>query len=201
MMDKQKAYLRMRNWVTNSITTKQRILGSSFCLPSTLAAAHLIAECIGDGNKLLACGSGGSSSDSAHVVAEFLNRFSMAREYPLPAVDLSAMNSTITAIANDYSYDLVFAKQVKALGSKGDVLLGISTSGKSYNILLAIEEAINNGVYPILLTGENRIYPDVTSHVLEINVPSSVTPIIQESHIMLLHIICDYVDYYLGEVE
>jgi DnaA initiator-associating protein len=124
-----------------------------------------------------------------------MNRFSRSRDYPLPAIDLSAQNSTITAIANDYSYDEIFAKQLKALGKSEDMLLAISTSGNSPNVLKAMDQANLMGMLTVFLTGEG--VDAKTTRTQHINVPAGYTPIIQEAHIMIIHMLCNELDYSL----
>lgn len=141
---------------------------------------------------MLICGNGGSAADSQHIAAEFVNRFYYDRS-GLAAMALTVDTSILTAIGNDYGYEKIFSHQVQAYAKKGDVLIGISTSGSSKNVVNAILEAKNKGVYTVGLTGEKKglIFDnaDVT-----INIPSAETPIIQESHIMTGHIICALVE-------
>lgn len=141
---------------------------------------------------MLICGNGGSAADSQHIAAEFVNRFYYDRS-GLAAMALTVDTSILTAIGNDYGYEKTFSRQVQAYAKKGDVLIGISTSGSSKNVVNAILEAKNKGVYTVGLTGEKKglIFDnaDVT-----INIPSAETPIIQESHIMTGHIICALVE-------
>lgn len=166
-------------------------------------AIKLILNCLYSDGKILACGNGGSSGDSSHLVGELLNRFTKLREYPLPAIDLSAPNGTITAIANDYSFDEVFSKQIEALGKSNDVLIAISTSGTSRNILRAVETALSKGMKVIFLTGDSMDIPDFdrmpSTNLQPLMVPSKVTPLIQEAHITIIHIICHMVDKALEE--
>ena len=137
-------------------------------------------------------------------MGEFLNRLTLKREYPLPAIDLSAMTGTITAIANDYGYEHVFSKQIKALGNSGDILIAISTSGSSLNVIKAIEQALENGMSVIFLTGETiRTGWERGEYgiVHQINIPSRDTPIIQEAHIRVIHALCYFVDKILTETQ
>lgn len=197
-MNKNDALDSMRKWMERSIKIKQEMIYHDLdYLYPIVKAAEILAKTIERGNKILVCGNGGSASDSAHFVAELMNRFSMKREYPLPAIDLSAMNSTITAIANDYEYKYIFSKQVEALAKEGDILFAISTSGTSENIIEAIDSAVRKKVYTIMLTGMN--FESKDSYLLKIRVPNKVTPAIQEVHIMIIHMLCDYVDNYLEE--
>jgi D-sedoheptulose 7-phosphate isomerase len=152
--------------------------------------------------KILVCGNGGSAADAQHFSAEMLNRFE--RERPaLPAISLSTDTSTLTSISNDYSYREVFSKQVRALGRAGDVLLVISTSGNSDNILTAIQAAHDREMQVVALTGKNggKIPSVLKPTDLEIRVPSGSTPRIQETHILIIHCLCDYIDCMLFGME
>jgi D-sedoheptulose 7-phosphate isomerase len=152
--------------------------------------------------KILVCGNGGSAADAQHFSAEMLNRFE--RERPsLPAISLSTDTSTLTSIGNDYSYSEVFSKQVRALGRTGDVLLVISTSGNSDNILTAIQAAHDREMQVVALTGKNggKIPSVLKPTDLEIRVPSGSTPRIQETHILIIHCLCDYIDCMLFGME
>jgi D-sedoheptulose 7-phosphate isomerase len=189
---------KIKDWIAESIAVKEAIRHDPKIRKQIETAAALMYRAIKDKHKILVCGNGGSASDSAHFVGELLNRFTMKREYPLPAIDLSASNSTITAIANDYEFKYIFSKQVEALGEKGDVLLAITTSGNSANVRDAVYAAKDKGMFVVFLTGiKNAFYGDYAAHVQQINVPSDVTPLIQESHIMIIHILCHLIDEYL----
>ena len=157
-----------------------------------LTAARRIATCFAGGHKLLIFGNGGSAADAQHIAAEFVNRFSVERK-PLPALALSTDTSILTSISNDYSFDEVFSKQIKALGRKDDVALGISTSGNSKNVILAVETARDMGLYTVGLTGcgggELARCCD-----LALIVDSRATPRIQETHITAGHVLCELVD-------
>ena len=155
-----------------------------------LKACEIMQKALLNGNKILLCGNGGSASDCNHIAAEFVSRFQKER-ISLPAISLSANNSIITAIANDYSFDDVFSRQIEGLGKKDDILIAISTSGKSKNIIKAIEQAKKQGLKVIFLTGENKTNLDVE---LEINVPSYITAQIQEMHIAIYHKICEIIE-------
>ena len=182
----------IREWIQESMSTKQQIYHSVAMTNQIERAAVLMINTIKNGGTIFVCGNGGSASDSAHFVGEMLNRFTLKREYPLAAIDLSAQNSTITAIANDYSFDDIFAKQIQALGTDGDMLLAISTSGNSHNVNQAVTEANAQGMEIVYLTGLHG--PRRTTRMQAINVPSTNTPIIQESHIMIIHILCHLID-------
>ncbi len=150
----------------------------------------LIKDTLLNGNKLFFCGNGGSASDSNHIACEFVSKFQKERK-ALPAISLCSNNSIITAISNDYSFEDVFSRQIEALGKKGDILLAISTSAQSKNIIKAIETAKKSGLKVILLTGENKTLLDVD---IELNTPSKITCEIQEMHIALGHIICERIE-------
>jgi D-sedoheptulose 7-phosphate isomerase len=155
-------------------------------------SANLIVKSLRSGNKLLICGNGGSAADAQHVAGEFVCRFYKDRE-PLPAIALTTDTSVLTSIANDYSYDNVFSRQVRALGKSGDVLLGISTSGSSKNVLDAFIIARERGIKTILLTGNVEKQIAQQSDVV-IKAPSTDTPRIQELHLVIEHIICEIVE-------
>jgi phosphoheptose isomerase len=196
--------IQIRDWVHDSMVLKQQIYNSEAVVTQITGAAQILIDalCV-HGPKILVCGNGGSSSDSAHFVGELMNRFTLLRDYPLPAIDLSAMNSTITAIANDYSFEEIFAKQVRALGNENDVLFAISTSGASSNIIRAIEVAWLKDMHVILLTGNMndfyKCYRPEEGYVHQIRVPSTETPLIQEAHIMIIHLLCKLIDTALEE--
>ena len=161
-------------------------------------AAALLAESLRGGGKALACGNGGSAADAQHFAAELVNRFEMERP-PLAAVALSTDTSTLTSIANDYAYDQVFAKQVRAIGRRGDVLLAISTSGNSPNVLEAVKVAHELGVRVIGLTGNTggKIAAALGPADVSVCVPHKKTARIQEVHLLVLHCLCDGIDYQL----
>lgn len=176
-----------------SIAAKQATLAQ--VLQPLARAARMLAEALSAGNKVLACGNGGSAGDAQHFTAELTGRFE--RERPgLPGIALTVDSSALTAIANDYSFEQVFAKQVQALGRSGDVLLAISTSGDSPNVVRAIEAARAQGLTVIALTGREggRIAAMLGAADVELRVASAVTARIQEVHILLLHCLCDAVD-------
>ena len=154
-------------------------------------AAEAIAEAFKAGRKLLLFGNGGSAADAQHIAAEFMNRFLIERP-PLPAIALTTDTSVLTSIANDYAFDEIFSKQVKALGKKGDVALGITTSGSSGNVLKALRAAKKLGMITIALTGEGGKAASLADIPLQI--PSRSTPRIQEAHIAVGHILCDLTD-------
>jgi len=158
-------------------------------------AGELMAACLKKDGKILACGNGGSAGDAQHFSAELLNRFEMERP-PLAAVALTTDSSTLTSIANDYSYEEVFSKQVVGLGRPGDVLLAISTSGNSGNILRAIRAAHANSMQVIALSGRDggKVADLLQDTDIDIRVPGPSTARIQEVHILVIHCLCDLVD-------
>jgi len=167
------------------------------------AAVGALLMCVTGGGKVMACGNGGSAADAQHFAAEFVGRFE--RERPeLGAIALSTDSSIITAIANDYNFDQIFSKQVRALGQPGDVLLAISTSGNSRNVLAAIESAHERDLIVVALTGKGggKIGQVLRETDVHICVPHDRTARIQEVHLLVLHCLCDGVDsQLLGEQE
>ena len=159
--------------------------------------AMRIAVILARGGKLLLCGNGGSAADAQHIAAEFVNRFMMDRP-PLPAIALSTDTSILTAIGNDFGFEQAFSKQVQALGNPGDMLLGISTSGNSANVLLALTAARERGLTTLGLSGGTGGKMAPLCDRL-ITVPSNSTPLIQEIHIAVGHLLCGLTDYYLFE--
>ncbi|MEK6791955.1 MAG: D-sedoheptulose 7-phosphate isomerase [Deltaproteobacteria bacterium] len=158
-------------------------------------AATMIADSFKAGGKLMLVGNGGSAADAQHIAAEFVNRFEIERP-PLPALALTTDTSNITSIGNDYSFDQVFSKQIRALGREGDVLLAISTSGNSPNVAKAVEAASAMGIKTIALTGKGGgILAGKTDLLL--NVDAKSTPRIQEVHITICHILCELIDHIL----
>jgi D-sedoheptulose 7-phosphate isomerase len=143
------------------------------------------------GNKILLFGNGGSAADAQHLAAEFVNRF-MIERVPLPAIALTTDSSIITAIANDYSFDLIFSKQVEALANEGDVVIGISTSGTSPNVIKGLQTARTMKATTILLTKVN--VNNLFAADIIVGIPTNITPLIQEAHIMIGHILCEMVD-------
>jgi D-sedoheptulose 7-phosphate isomerase len=161
-------------------------------------AGLLFAQSLKAGNKAMACGNGGSAADSQHFVAELVNRFERERP-PLAAVALTTDTSTLTSIANDYAWQQVFSKQLRAIGRRGDVLLAISTSGNSGNVLDAVQVARELGVQVVALTGAGggKIAAALDSRDVSICVPHKVTARIQEVHLLVLHCLCDVIDHEL----
>jgi D-sedoheptulose 7-phosphate isomerase len=160
----------------------------------SLLSERIASAFTGD-RKLMICGNGGSAADAQHIAAEFVNRFILERP-PLPAIALTTDTSIITSIGNDYSFDEIFSKQVKALGMEGDVLLVISTSGNSRNVISAVKAARSLGMYTVALTGRDggSLSPLVDMALV---VKHNATPRIQEAHQFALHVLCQLVDYIL----
>ncbi len=187
---------RIENAFKASIETKQisiNVLAESIELASAMLNKSLIG-----GHKILACGNGGSACDAQHFSAELLNRYE--RDRPgLPAIALTTDSATLTAIANDYDYRQIFSKQITALGQPGDLLLAISTSGQSPNIVEAIQAANESEMPVIALTGRDGgiIGQILDENSIEIRVPSNVTARIQEVHILVIHILCELLDFQL----
>ncbi|MBI4683349.1 MAG: D-sedoheptulose 7-phosphate isomerase [Nitrospirae bacterium] len=178
--------------ITETVNNMKRLSENEQLLRPISEAADLIVNTIRAGNKLMICGNGGSAADSQHIAGEFVCRFYKNRN-PLPAIALSTDTSVITSISNDYSYDDVFIRQVTALGKQGDVLLGISTSGSSMNVLKAFQAAREMDIRTVLLTGEKEKEIAEVSDIV-IKTPSSDTPRIQEMHLLIEHIICEIVE-------
>jgi len=165
-------------------------------------AGVMLADCLRSGGKALACGNGGSAADAQHFAAELINRFETERP-PLAGIALTTDTSTLTSIANDYAYQLVFAKQVRALGRRGDVLLAISTSGNSGNVMEAIHVAHELGVRVIAMTGNGggKMAALLREDDVHVCVPHKNTARIQEVHLLALHCMCDAIDYQLLGAE
>lgn len=161
-------------------------------------AAQAIVTCLLNDGKVLACGNGGSAADSQHFAAELVNRFEVERP-GLPAIALTTDSSVLTSIANDYDYNLIFSKQVRALGMAGDVLIAISTSGNSANVMEAIRAAHDRGMIVIALTGRDggNMGSMLTASDFHLCVPTQSTARIQEVHLLILHCLCDVIDHLL----
>lgn len=183
---------KIKKIIQASIEVKQNILTDDRLLLAVNDAVNIIVNAFEKGNKVLFCGNGGSASDAQHLAAEFSGRFYTDRD-ALPAEALHCNTSYITAVANDYSYDVIYSRLIKGIGNKGDVLVGLSTSGNSKNIVKAFEEAKEKEMITIAFTGSTGGKLKKLSDIL-INVPSDDTPRIQESHITLGHIICQFVE-------
>lgn len=187
---------RVREHFELSIAVKQAAAG---VLPAAIAASSelIVRSLLGNG-KVLSCGNGGSAGDAQHFSSEMLNRFEMERP-GLPAVALTTDCATLTSIANDYSYDEVFAKQIRALGQSGDVLLAITTSGNSANICKAAAAAHERDMTVVAMTGRDggMLSGLLRDGDVEIRVPAENTARIQEVHILILHCLCDLIDHEL----
>jgi D-sedoheptulose 7-phosphate isomerase len=182
----------IKNIISNSIQVKKLILEDGVLLTKIEEIVELSVNALTNGNRLWFCGNGGSAADAQHLAAEFSGRFYIDRK-ALPAEALHCNTSYLTAVANDYSYDLVYARLIEGVASKGDILFGLSTSGNSKNIINAFELCNNKGVFTVGFTGETGgLMKDKSDYLL--NVPSIDTPRIQESHIMIGHIICELVE-------
>lgn len=187
---------RIKCHFQESIRTKESAM--ELLAPAIAEAAELITQCLLKEGKVLSCGNGGSAGDAQHFSSELLNRFE--RERPgLPAMALTTDSSTITSIANDYDYTQVFSKQVRALGHNGDVLLAISTSGNSANVLTAIHAAHDRQMRVVALTGRDggTMATALSDGDVEIRVPAQVTARIQETHLLVIHCLCDLIDLHL----
>ncbi|MBS24106.1 MAG: phosphoheptose isomerase [Gammaproteobacteria bacterium] len=184
---------RISNHFTESIEIKQRSM-DELVIPIQHAGNCMVQSLLNEG-KILSCGNGGSAGDSQHFSAELLNRFEKERP-GLPAVALSTDSSTLTAIANDYDYSEIFAKQVTALGQSNDVLLAISTSGNSANVIEAINAAHDRGMSIVALTGRDggTMAGQLQEKDVEIRVPSDRTARVQEVHLVVIHCLCDFID-------
>jgi D-sedoheptulose 7-phosphate isomerase len=182
----------IKNIINASIQVKQALLSNDEMLTKIETVSNLITEAFRNGKKVLFCGNGGSAADAQHLAAEFSGRFYTDRG-ALPAEALHVNSSYMTAVANDYSYDVVYARLVKGIGNPGDVLIGISTSGNSKNIVEAIKVANEKGMITIGLTGEKGGTMKELCQFL-FNVASNDTPRIQETHILIGHIICQLVE-------
>lgn len=183
---------QIKRLIQASIDTKLQLLNDSVLIDTIARCSTLITKAFQDGNKVLFCGNGGSAADAQHLAAEFSGRFYTDRD-ALPAEALHCNTSYLTAVANDYSYDVVYARLIRGIGNPGDVLIGLSTSGNSKNILEAFKAAKLKNMHTIGFTGASGGQMKPISDLL-LNVPSTDTPRIQESHILLGHIICQQVE-------
>lgn len=184
-MNKEKVVIKH---IQESILTKERLKGDARTI---VAVADEIVLALRRGNKILLFGNGGSAADAQHIAAEFAGKYIRDRG-PLPAIALTTNTSSLTAIANDYGYESIFVRQIQAMAAKGDIVIGISTSGNSPNVLLAMDEAKRRGAVTIALTGKSGKLKKAADFVLA--VPSKETPHIQEAHITIGHIICQLVE-------
>lgn len=183
---------RISEAIKQSIEVKQKILNSNELLGAIKDVAETCSQSLCDGHKIMFCGNGGSAADAQHLAAELSGRFYIDRK-PLAAEALTVNTSFLTAVSNDYSFEEVFARLVEGSGHAGDVLVGLSTSGNSENVIRAFQAAHRKGIITVGLTGESggRL-ADISDFI--IRVPSSDTPRIQESHILIGHIICELVE-------
>ena len=177
--------------IQQSIDTKQAILSSDEVQDAIIKAVEVCKQTLSQGGKILIAGNGGSAADAQHIAAELVGRFEKARP-GMAAIALTTDTSALTAIANDFGYDQVFARQVEGLGNKGDVFIGISTSGSSGNIVTAVEASKNKGLTNIAFCGSGGKLPGLCD--VAICVPSDRTATIQESHIMIGHMLCALIE-------
>jgi len=183
---------KIKSLIQDSIGVKEKLMNDANLLQTIETVVNVISDAFAAGNKVLFCGNGGSAADAQHLAAEFSGRFYKDRK-ALPAEALHCNTSYLTAVANDYSYDVIYARLLDGIGVKGDVILGFSTSGNSVNIIKAFEVARERGIVTIGLTGASGGNMKPLCDYL-FNVPSTTTPRIQESHILLGHIICELVE-------
>ncbi|APT76070.1 phosphoheptose isomerase [Marinitoga sp. 1137] len=178
--------------IKQSVEIKNKILENEKLLKKIESASKIIIDAIKKGNKVIFCGNGGSAADAQHLAAELMGKFYLNRK-PMPAISLTVNTSVLTAIGNDFGYDEVFVRQLEGIAKNGDIIVGISTSGNSKNIIKAFKYAKENNIKIIAFTGETggkiKEYADIL-----INIPSNDTPRIQESHITIGHIICEIVE-------
>ena len=182
--------LDFKQIIIDSIDVKTKILQN--CVNDIESASEMLIKAVKQGNKILWCGNGGSAADAQHMAAEFVGRYLIERD-SLPAIALTTDTSALTGIGNDYGFEKVFARQCDALVNNGDLVIAISTSGKSPNIIEGIKTSKNKNAKIILLTGKNN---NKLKHLTDITirVPSNETPRIQESHRIIIHIICEFVE-------
>jgi len=183
---------KIKNIIADSIAVKGRVLNDERIISTVEKIVDQMVSALKNRNRIYFCGNGGSAADAQHLAAEFSGRFYTNRD-ALPAEALHCNTSYLTAVANDYSYDVVYARLVRGIGEEGDVLVGLSTSGNSTNIVKAFEVAREKSITTVGFTGEGGGKMKSISDYL-IDIPSKDTPRIQESHIMLGHIICQLVE-------
>lgn len=188
---------RIAQHFTDSIAAKRQTLTQ--LRPLIALAAEKLFLALRQGNKILSCGNGGSAGDAMHFASELVNRFETERQ-GLAAIALTADTLSLTSIANDYAYERVFARQIEALGQQGDILLAISTSGHSANVLEAIRSAHDAGMLVIALSGKQggKMRPLLNDRDIELCVASNNTARIQEVHLLLIHCLCDLLDFRLS---
>ena len=188
-----------KDFLEESIETKQKLLNNKY-LTQIIEAGEIILEAVKNGNKILTCGNGGSAADAQHFAAELLIRYNKERP-SIPAIALSSDASAVTAASNDYGYEYVFSRQVEGLGTKGDVLIGITTSGNSKNVHKAFETAKEKGLKTICLNGKLGGVINELNLDSNIIIPSNTTARIQESHINIIHIWCELIDHIIYKVN
>ena len=181
----------LKDIIIKSIETKKLLLEDEAVLQKTVEVVNIILTALRNGNKVILAGNGGSAADAQHIAAEFVSRFEFDRD-PLAAIALTTDTSILTAIGNDYGYEHLFSRQLRALGRAGDVFIGISTSGNSKNVVAGINACKSLGVISVGLTGNKGAMLDICDHI--ISVPSGNTARIQESHILIGHSICSMVE-------
>lgn len=189
----------MERRIQESIALKQALIADRQIMEGMERAVNQMVSCFENGGKILFCGNGGSAADAQHLAAEFSGRFYHDRD-PLPAEALHANSSYLTAVANDYGYDQVYRRLVRATGRPGDILVGLSTSGHSANIVLAMEQARELGVFTLAMTGQGGGKMKDFADLL-LAVPSTDTPRIQEAHMLLGHILCEAVESWIFNKE
>ena len=183
---------KIKDIISASISVKQQLLEDEKIISTLTDCVTVIVDAFTKGNKVLFCGNGGSAADAQHLAAEFSGRFYIDRD-ALPAEALHCNTSYLTAVGNDYSYDVIYSRIIKGIGNKGDILIGLSTSGNSANVVKAFEMAKQKEMITIGFTGfTGGAMKEISDYLL--NVPSTDTPRIQESHILLGHIICEMVE-------
>ena len=199
-MDIVEQVARVKQHFSDSIKAKQQSL--ELLAPVIARAAGRISLALDQGGKILSCGNGGSAGDAQHFSAEMLNRFEMERP-GLPAVALTTDSSTLTSIANDYDYNQIFSKQILALGNQDDVLLAISTSGNSGNIIKAVEAAHTRNMPVVALSGHDggKLSGLLQDTDVEIRVPVNSTARVQEVHLLVIHCLCDLIDQHIASQE
>lgn len=185
---------RIEEIITESINLKKQLL-NDITIDKINKSAEVCITAIKDGSSIYFCGNGGSAADAQHLAAELSGRFYYDRD-PLPAEALHVNTSYLTAVANDFGYEQVYSRMIRGIGKTGDILFGISTSGNSLNVFNAIVEANNMNIFTIGLAGINENSSLNNSCKITINVPSADTPRIQESHVLIGHIICELIEAY-----
>lgn len=184
---------KIQQRISEGIAVKQAMLADPFFLKKIEAAAELLIDCFRAGGKVLFCGNGGSAADAQHLAAELSGRFYLNRP-PLFAEAMHVNSSFITAVSNDFGFEMAYARMVEAAGRPGDILVAMSTSGNSPNILAAVEAAKNGGLKTIALTGQGGGKLAAMAAEILLNVPSNDTPRIQEAHMTVGHILCELIE-------